>query len=374
MRDEILKIFHDDLWKDKRIVDQRVVFVKRSESTYEKNTEVSVIQHLHEKNIEGIPELIKVTENEIYLYSFKGIRVFELLVQLDELFHKKGLSRAHEVKDLIIARCEERQKRIQHALSEWRQGQPVREPYPMFKFNSIVKVLAYCTKIKYDVKRAEEEMEKLYACWANFATVPFRDATTRNMMFCSDKFTRIKFSQTEERAQKVRDVIEAMLNDNNFWECELIGDFDFSTCIHDTTLEDDFISCKFHERTFNGNPFVEPKEVIWFGEPNEIRAALSFYIRYYRFGGRKAAYRFLNPVNHMVRFRYDSDIFYFFQLNTIMRNLWKEVDNEFPLLLEITEKLSKTLGSSIAKTDLFYETYPNAKRDPWDGMVGVPEI
>jgi hypothetical protein len=371
-REEILKIYHDDLWKDKRIINpRRDIFVKHSENTYEKNTESSVIQFLHERNIEGIPKIIEVTDKEIHLHCFKGIRVFELLVQLDELTNKKGLVKAQDIKRLIIARCIEKQKKIQRTLLEWRKTQSTREPYPQSKLNSIIKVLAYCTSIKYDVKKVENELEKLNSYWTELVSVPFRDATTKNMVFCSDKLSRIEFKPTDDKIQKERDIIESKLNDNYYWENTLIGDFDFSSCIHDTTLEDDLISIKFHERTFNANPFVEPSDVIWFGEPNGMRAALSFYIRYYRFGGRKAAYRILNPVNYIVRFRYDSDIFYFLQLNIIMRNLWKDVDNEFPQLLEITEKLSRTLGSKIAQTDSFYEAYPDANREPWDGMADV---
>ncbi|MCL2283568.1 MAG: hypothetical protein FWC26_09660 [Fibromonadales bacterium] len=373
MREEILKIYHDDLWKDKRIINpRRDIFIKYSENALEKDTEVSVIQFLHKSNIEGIPNIIKITDKEIHLSCFKGIRIFELLVQLDEL-KKKGLTKAQEIKELIISRCIEKQKRIQHALFEWRKTQSIREPYPQFKLSSIIKVLAYCTKIRYNVQKTEEELKKLNYYWKTLVSVPFRDATTKNMVFCSDKLSRIEFMPTDDKTQKERDIIESKLDDDYFWNNTLIGDFDFSSCIHDTTLEDDLISIKFHERTFCGNSFVEPSDVIWFGEPNGMRAAISFYIRYYRFGGRKAAYRILNPVNHMVRFRYDTDIFYFFNLNTIMRNLWKDVDSEFPQLLDITEKLSRTLGTNREEIDSFYEIYPNANREPWDGMADVPK-
>ena len=375
MSEKILKIFKDDIWKDKRIIDpqKKNVFVKNSENANEKNTEVSVIEFLHSKGIDGIPKILKVTKSAIHLDCFRGMRVFELAVQLDELFIQKGLTKALEVKRLIIDRCAERQRIIQKALIEWRVTQKKkREPYPYFKLYSIIEVLAYCAGIRYDTKKAGEEIEKLNSYWANFVNVPFRDATIKNMVFCCDQLSRIEINPSEDKTQKERDIIESRLNDEEFWRYTPIGDFDFSTCIHDTTLEDDLISVRFHERPFDGNVFVDPEDLIWFGEPNAFRAAITFYVRYYRFGGRKAAYRLLNPINHRVRFRYDDDSFYFSRLNTIMRNLCKDVDDEFPQLMEITDKLSNNLGTQRAKTDLFYEMFPDAKRETWDGMASVP--
>lgn len=368
---EILKIFHDDLWKDKRLMNpQDEVFVKKSENKIEHKTEISVLRYLTEAGIDGIPE-IKGTEGlDIHMSIYKGIRVFELLVILDGLSIKN--EKAIEVKKKIIDRCNDRQRKIQLALKEWREKEikngQIRLKYPQDKIKKIVEVLATCKDIPLKKKEFDKEMAQLIDYWETVADIPFRDATTKNMVFCDPNFQRIELEPNESKTEKNIKQVIAKLNDDVFWETTLIADFDFSSCMHDTTVEDDYISLHCHERTFNGNTYIDPKDLIWIGKPNAKRAAISFYVRYYRFGGRKAAYRLLNPVNHLVRFANDNDDFYFKNLNSIMRNLYPSVDEEFPTLLQITEDLAKRLGTKRAVEDSFYNEYPNATRQPWEGL------
>ncbi|PKO99004.1 MAG: hypothetical protein CVU13_07705 [Bacteroidetes bacterium HGW-Bacteroidetes-8] len=368
---EILEIFHDDLWKDKRLMDpQDEIFVKKSENEIEHKTEISVLNYLRKVGISGIPEIKKTEGLDIYMSIFKGIRVFELLVILDELSIKH--ENAIEVKKKVIERCNERQRRIQIALKEWREceirnGQ-TRIKYPQDKIKKIVEVLAVCKDIPLRKEEFHKEMKQLIDYWETVADIPFRDATTKNMVFCDPNFQRIELEPSESKTEKNIKQVIAKLDDNTFWESTPIADFDFSSCVHDTTIEDDYISLNCHERTFNGNTYIDPKDLIWIGTPDSKRAAISFYVRYYRFGGRKAAYRLLNPVNHMVRFQYDHDDFYFRNLNSIMRNLCPIVDVEFPSLLQITEDLAKRLGTNLAVTDSFYKEYPFENRQPWQGL------
>jgi len=368
---EILKIFHDDLWKDKRLMDPRKkVFVKKSENKIEHTTEISVLRFLKDANIDGIPEIKKTKGLEVHMAIFKGIRVFELLVILDELSIK--YENAIKVKRKIIDRCNDRQRKIQFALKDWRENEikngQTRFKYPQDKIKKIVEVLAICKDIPLRKKEFDKEMAQLIDYWETVADIPFRDATTKNMVFCDPNFQRIELEPNESKIEKnIKQVIDK-LTDDDFWETTPIADFDFSSCMHDTTVEDDYISLHCHERTFNGNTYIDPKDLIWIGTPDPKRAAISFYVRYYRFGGRKAAYRLLNPVNHLVRFAYDNDDFYFKNLNSIMRNLWSSVDDEFHVLLQITDDLSKKLGTRRAVTDEFYKAYPDAIRQAWQGL------
>ena len=368
---EILKIFHDDLWKDKRLMDpQDKIFVKKSENGIEHKTEISVLRYLTETGIDGIPEIKETKELDIHMSIYKEIRVFELLVILDGLSIKN--EKAIEVKKKIIDRCNDRQRKIQLALKEWREKEikngQIRLKYPQDKIKKIVEVLATCKDIPLRTKEFDKEMVRLINYWETVADIPFRDATTKNMVFCDPNFQRIELEPNESKTEKNIKQVVAKLNDDVFWETTPIADFDFSSCMHDTTVEDDYISLHCHERTFNGNTYIDPKDLIWIGTPDPKRAAISFYVRYYRFGGRKAAYRLLNPVNHLVRFAYDNDDFYFKNLNSIMRNLYPPVDKEFPTLLQITEDLAKHLGTKRAVEDSFYKEYPNATRQPWEGL------
>lgn len=373
---EILKIFHDDLWKDKRLMDpQDKIFVKKSEDETEHKTEISVLRYLTDAKIDGIPEIKKTEGKEIHMSIFNGIRVFELLVILDELSKNKEYEKAIDVKNRIIKRCNLRQREIQIALKDWRENEIIkgqtRVKYPQDKIKKIVEVLTTCKDIPFPQKDFDNEMHQLIKYWETVVNIPFRDATTKNMVFCDPNFQRIELAPNESKTEKnIKHVIDK-LDANVFWETTPIGDFDFSSCVHDTTIEDDFISLHCHERTFDGNTYIDPKDLIWIGTPDPKRAAISFYVRYYRFGGRKAAYRLLNPVNHLVRFHHDNDDFYFKNLNSIMRNLYPSVDKEFPILLRITEDLAKRLGTKRAVEDEFYKEYPDATRQPWQGLITI---
>ena len=361
------------MWKDKRLLDpQQNVFVKYSENNIEHETEVSVIKYLRKQGIEDIPEIIKTEGLRIYMPNFRGIRVFELLVQLDDIYEKNGNRRAREVKQQIINRCDKRQQLIQKALIEWRKIQKKREAYPQYKLESIIRVLTDCTQIKYDKNRLLQELNYLNEYWESVVDVPFRDATVKNMVFMHDLFNRIEINPTADKTLITRNKIEEMLGDNQIWNITPIVDFDFSSCIHDTTLEDDFISLHYHERTYRGIGYVEAQNLIWNGIPDAKRAAISFLVRYYRFGGRKAAYRLLNPINHMVRFSNDNDCFYYQHLNPIIRSLWNKADDELPFIMELTDKLGKKIGTCMAYKDAFYEQFPSAFREPWAGMYEKP--
>lgn len=371
---EILNIFRNDLWKDKRLMDpQTTSFVKKSENEIEHEAEISVLRYLQDAGIDGVPQIKKTDGLDIHMSIFKGIRVFELLVILDEISIKRR--KAVDVKKLLIDRCDERQRRIQAALGKWRESEiehgVVRTKYPQDKIKKIVEVLAVCRNIVYDKEEFDREMKQLISYWETVVDIPFRDATTKNMVFCDPNFQRIELDPHESKTERnIKQVIHK-LEDNLFWETTPIADFDFSSCMYDTTPEDDYISLHCHERTFDGNTFMTPNELLWMGTPDFKRAAVSFYVRYYRFGGRKAAYRLLNPVNHIVRFENDHDDFYFKNLNSIIRNLWPSADEEFPVLMQLTDSLARTLGTKRAITDAFYGEYPNAPRQPWTGLCTV---
>lgn len=375
MREETLKIFKDDLWKDKRQClrsSNNGIFLKQSENALEHETEVSILNFMNASGIQGIPEVKRQNGLNIEMTCFNGIRVFELLVQLELIAQKDRNPLAHLRKKQILDRCAQRQKKIQQVLIEWRKEQTSRMVYPQFKLESIIKVLSDCAGIIYNEKEVTKELNKLNDYWQSVAEVPFRDATTKNMVFCSNELVRLEIDPSRTKTEKARTIIRTKLDDDSFWIDNEIGDFDFSSVIHDTTFEDDMISLNFHEHTYSGNPNIDAKDLIWHGEPDPRRAAITFYIRYYRFGGRKAAYRIINPINHMVRFHYDHDDFYFRELNLLMRNLWPDVDNEFPILMALTDKFYRQLGTKLSTMDSFYAHYPSAYREPWANMRETP--
>ena len=130
-------------------------------------------------------------------------------------------------------------------------------------------------------------------------------------------------------------------------------DFDFASCGEISTPEDDYISLHFHERTWLAAPSYGDR-LHWSDDPpNAERAALTFITRYYRFGGRKAAYRLLHPWEHRVRFRHDGDAFYFERLPDIVRQLSPEVATRYPVLMGVTSAIARTLETGRPGVDQF---------------------
>lgn len=140
-----------------------------------------------------------------------------------------------------------------------------------------------------------------------------------------------------------------------------IIDIDFSSTIHDTTLEDDIISLRYHERTWDGH-YPNVNELVWNGTPDMKRAAITFLVHYFRFGGRKAAYRLIHPKAHRIRFKYDDDLFYFTRLPVIMKKLWPRCEYKYLNIMNFIETASVYLATVQVTTDLFLE-YENRQEE-----------
>jgi hypothetical protein len=192
-------------------------------------------------------------------------------------------------------------------------------------------------------------------------TVPFRDATTKNMVLAAPELWLGDFDGEEARQAAIIRSFEA--DDIPTWLSSDLIDFDFASCGEVSTPEDDYVSLHFHERTW-AHPPMSPHELLWGDDkPDGERAALTFLTRYYRFGGRKAAYRLLHPWGHRVRFRHDGDAFYFQRLPDIVQRLSPEVASQFPSLVEVTKAIARTLEAGRPGVDRFIAAGLGEKRN-----------
>lgn len=345
-------LFKRDLWKDQRKLEiENNNIIKYYNDVREMETEISVASFLNSKKIDGIPTIQAYEELSTVMPYYKGIRMFNLFVELDNLTQKYN-DNVSKIKKELILRCERKQYQIQQGLIEWSQNQIKRTVYPHAKLKTIVTILANCLGIVIAQDAIEREINDINQYWDSVARVPFRDATTKNIILNSPELYMQNYSSDEERSDYIH---QSILNNTYYkWLNAPIIDIDFSSCIHDTTFEDDVISLKYHERTWSGT-FPTTNELLWAGNPDAKRAAITFLIRYFRFGGRKAAYRLINPQGHRIRFKYDNDIFYFKRLPAIMIQLWPECINEYPNLMSFIETASRYLVTARTATDLFLE-------------------
>jgi hypothetical protein len=350
-----LRQFKRELWKDQRLLETSdaeggLVLVKHYGLREERDTELHVIEHLRASQISHVPTIHGTTDDSVTLTYIRGIRLFNLLVELDRLpSHLR--QHGEEAKMDLLARADENQARIQSALetiprlTNWR-------PYPAgMKILRIIEILAPSLDFAFEERGLESELEELNTRWFPMTTVPFRDATTKNMVLAAPDLWLGGFDGEEARHAAIVRSFEA--DSVPAWMASELVDFDFASCGEISTPEDDYVSLHFHERTW-ARPPMSAQELLWGNyEASGERAALTFLTRYYRFGGRKAAYRLLHPWGHRVRFRHDGDAFYFERLPDIVQRLSPEVAERFPLLLEVTKAIARTLEAGRPGVDQF---------------------
>jgi len=353
-----LEVFREDLWKDQRRLEKASVggktcLIKYYVSEDEAKHEKAVLRRLSsDLQTACVPDVLDEGADFAVLPYLSGIRVFNLFVELDRLKPPiDGVAR--EIKSLILRRCEDNQREIQAVLTDWsKESHPT--PYPQHKITTLIRLLADCFGIDIDHDRLDEETAQLADILTRGSSVPFRDATTKNMVLAAPELWLGNFKGEDERSTAI---YESLCNSSRpGWLDAPIYDFDFASCINTTTPEDDVVSLRFHERSWAGMP-ESADDLVWHGEPDAERAAITFFVRYYRFGGRKAAYRLLHPSGHRIRFRHDNDVFYFERAPSVMKHLWPDAQDAFPELLEFTSIVSKCLQVPVSSYDFFRAKY-----------------
>lgn len=359
-----LELFKRDLWKDQRELRQVTIggepcLEKHFLSEDEADIESDLLSYLaSELTVASVPKICALSPTSITMPYIRGVRLFNLLVELDHMTPPHDIA-CREIKRRLLVEANARQAEIQRALMRYRFGRGTRVYPAAEKIRAIIDILCGCLGLPSASDELNIELTEFDRRWNRFAYVPFRDATTKNMVVACDALWLGNFASEADRSEYLRESLSGAGLPS--WIYSPVLDFDFSSCVELSTPEDDHISLNYHERTWSGPPSAA-RGLNWGFDQNDERAALTFIVRYYRFGGRKAVYRLLHPWGHRVRFRYDSDQFYFARLPSIVRGLWPEVQKHFPALLEITELIGSNLGTARADIDHFIGERMGEKR------------
>ena len=277
-----LFLFKSEFWKDRRRIDiipfnGTDCLLKHYDSELEMNTECSIIDYLIKNGIDHVPRIYSHDNSAALMSYHKGIRVFNLFVILDE-YSKFDPINALNIKRNILNRCEQQQRNLQRLLSNWKVAQTYREPYPSLKLKTAISILSDCLDITYDNDRMNKEIKHISDYMAQHSFIPFRDSTTKNMILaCEDLFLRNYSSESEREAQIFKWIESGKIDKLTSYP---IIDIDFSSCINDTTPEDDVIGLKFHQRTWDGT-MPSSSDLVWNFASDPYRAAISFIVRFY---------------------------------------------------------------------------------------------
>lgn len=123
-----IDLFKQDLWKDQRKLevinrtDDISLLVKYYDDIEEMKTEISITNFLNYRHVEGIPIIRPYGEMSTVMPYYKGIRLFNLFVELDSLTERRN-DNISKIKRELVLRCEKKQRHIQMEMLEWRKRQ-----------------------------------------------------------------------------------------------------------------------------------------------------------------------------------------------------------------------------------------------------------
>jgi hypothetical protein len=381
IKPDLIELFRHDLCKDQRLLEVLPMEIsacekgckilrKHSTNLAEHKNEFSAMEFLRNNGITGIPHFLNCEQESVDYVDveyFEGIRVFNMLAYFRE-YGKIGDSeflKARKLREYLLARCLERQKDIQKKLIMWAKTQGARKPYPQQKLKNIVRLITDIMKLPIKKSVVYAELAYIRDKFALIADTPFRDATTKNMIlhvpeihlgryFVAEKDTDV-LAANARRQQFIFSAIKS----GEIQKCidAPLIDFDFSSCEHNTTIFDDAIGFICHEISWNGIPKMS--ELCWEASRvlNGEDVAISFIIRFLRFGGRKLSYHIIHPEAYKFRFHYDNEFFYFSNLNKLLDVFWPDSKSQIPELRKFID-LVNTANSDdfIDDVDEFHET------------------
>jgi|GEM_PF-3118098 len=323
-----------ETFTDKILKDRRELKLNDENTTIEKHflpedkkLEIDVLETLSETEI-NVPKINDKKEDCIVLNYYKGIRIFNFIVSIDNLKNEYGegskeYEKLNKIAKKLLSKCEDNQKKIQLILYNKFKNSDEITKYPIEKLTDIIELLFSCIKLDAEINKEVilKEMGIVYNYFQKQAKVPFRDASIKNMILVNDDLYLGKFKNENERNNYIHDLfkkgeLEKVIDESN------IIDIDFSLCIHYSTPYDDIISFRFHERTA---PYFSKKIEVWNNdlmneEPvNKDILVATFIIRFLRFGGRKLLYRIIAPDLREKRFKHDNESYYFKELLEIIK-------------------------------------------------------
>lgn len=356
--------FRRNLSKDERTLEhpdrlEQDRFVKHCGDETSARFEFDVMRWLEREPGESlVPAIEQAQGPSLVIEHVRGIRMYEMLQLLAQVAHSEPAlaPRAQAAAETLIDRGVNRLERIQRSLTRW-PGAARCTPYPLeWQIRPLLSALADVLDLKPLHAAGEAELDELFGCWVNAdVSVPFRDATTKNTMVAIPELAACARRSEHER----RTILGRWLIDENAPARVRMVEYDFTSAVHLTAPEDDFISLLAHEgsaahyerllrrqRPNEGPPLVaiarratEPDQAF-----NGPRAARALFVRYLRFGGRKLMYRAVNPAGFAVRFRQDHAGYYLQQLPGSLRLLDPDFPERWPHLHRWLERLGDAVG------------------------------
>lgn len=331
-------------------------FHKHCPSAEHAAIEASALNWISAKAGPRVPTVLKLQGPTLLLEPLRGIRLYDLLrlLRTIEGQHPERAAQARQASLVLLSRGLEQLLQLQRALLDWPSAAQ-RPAYPLASHvTGMLAIVVQLLGLPPLLGSECRELLELRCRWEGTdAIVPFRDATTKNILVAIGELVPAADLTPHDRLARLL----AWLDQEEVDTVPLI-DYDFTSVVHRTAPEDDLFSLLGHagslpvterllaELVPNGSDW--PNAVAQLVSrihpairPNPERAARALLVRYLRFGGRKLLYRLLNPAAYSVRFRYDNPAFYFEHLPIVLLRLDPNFGETYPRLMARLLQLAK---------------------------------
>ncbi|WP_371347441.1 hypothetical protein [Ancylobacter sp. IITR112] len=374
---DVLDRFRADISKDEHFRGReegsgRGIFVKQVRDPANGRREFEALRCLAAAPGETlVPRPLDLTDSELHLELVEGIRLYDLLRLLRQIGDGEPQLGpvAGDVARRLLGRARRRAERMQALLGE-AAGSLSTGPYPCaIKVEGMFSLLSELFGLPPLDDAMRVELDAFRERWDAAVSVPFRDATPKNIIVAVEALAVGRHpGEAARRAALARLLADG---DEAFWREVPLFDIDFASVEHLTVPEDDMVSLLGHEASFRaltevGAADAAPVagELAEIARRNPPRAALAFFVRYLRFAGRKVAYRVVNPVGGATRFRHDRFGFYFQALPRLLAALDPTLVAALPATL--------ARWSAIGTAALPFDRAGGGGRDAYLAFVGRP--
>lgn len=329
-----LDYFKQDLNKDQRSLytpdrkegttntqSSKSYYVKQCENPDAATHEAWVLTLLHNQFPGTVPQVHRQNGNVLVTDLINGIRLYDLLRHLQTQQPHHAAIRA-----ILNARYNQHLGEQQHFL-EKNRSKITQTPYP-FTLKVSQLLIQLCVVLRLPMP-SSDELATLEAHWNTFCTVPFRDATPKNIIINAPEVNVMQPATARHTA-----LTQLLQKPLAYWEQLAIVDIDYTSTYHLTSPLDDQISYNGHACNMHNNPHFR---ALFEKQHNELERDLALFVRYLRFGGRKLMYLLINPTGYRHRFKYDDPTVYFRALPTLLSDNFKQ---HYPKLSDTLTQLN----------------------------------
>ena len=310
-RDTVL-FFKGEFWKDVRRLEvgadaEGDTLQRYSDGVTSIQDELSWLTSLSRSLSKArIPEVLRATDDYIEFRYIKGLRAFNLLVDLKSIHETTGNAKASELALRLLSVLNSHLVEIRECAEKSSMTSDcIPYPYEEKARNTFV-LLSSVLCLGPLAEEVLGDIRRLCDLAKAKATAPFRDANPKNVILEIPHLHLERYHSADDRSEMILTMLSNGVLDGLVEE-EHLYHVDFSGFRYLCPPCDDCVCLNHHETTCwlnNGTALCHKGRT-------HVTIMATALLRFVRLGGRKVAYRLLNPSGYNVRHAHDNERYYF---------------------------------------------------------------